>query len=80
MTKSTARTSATPDTTPPEGAAIAPVRKSIRIKAGQAHAFEVFTSGLDRWWPRKASVGTAAMKAMVGVRAAARRPLVRGRH
>ena len=34
---------------------IAPVRKSLRVNAGQAHAFEVFTSGLDRWWPRKAS-------------------------
>jgi uncharacterized protein YndB with AHSA1/START domain len=35
---------------------IAPVRKSIRVNASQAHAFEVFTAGLDRWWPRKASV------------------------
>jgi uncharacterized protein YndB with AHSA1/START domain len=51
--------------TPEDAAAIAAVRKSIRVKTGQAHAFEVFTSGLDRWWPRKASVGTAAMKAMV---------------
>lgn len=44
---------------------IAPVRKSIRVKASQAHAFEVFTSGLDRWWPRKASIGTAPLKAAV---------------
>jgi hypothetical protein len=28
---------------------IAPVRKSIRVKTSQAHAFEVFTSGLGRW-------------------------------
>jgi uncharacterized protein YndB with AHSA1/START domain len=55
-----------PQTTTPEDAApIAPVRKSIRVKASQADAFEVFTAGLDRWWPRKASVGTATMKAMV---------------
>jgi hypothetical protein len=27
---------------------IAPVRKSIRVEASQAHAFEVFTSGLGR--------------------------------
>jgi hypothetical protein len=26
--------------------AIAPVRKSIRVKAPMAHAFEVFTAGL----------------------------------
>jgi uncharacterized protein YndB with AHSA1/START domain len=45
--------------------AIAPVRKSIRVNASQAHAFDVFTSRLDRWWPRKASIGTAPMKAAV---------------
>jgi uncharacterized protein YndB with AHSA1/START domain len=44
---------------------IAPVRKTVRVKASQAHAFEVFTAGLDRWWPRRASIGAAAMKAMV---------------
>ena len=44
---------------------IAPVRKSIRVNAAQANAFEVFTSGIGRWWPRKATVGTAPMKAVV---------------
>ncbi|HME73330.1 MAG TPA: SRPBCC family protein [Myxococcota bacterium] len=44
---------------------IAPVRKSIRVNANQAHAFEVFTSGLGRWWPRKAAIGKAPMKAAV---------------
>jgi len=44
---------------------IAPVRKSIRVKASQAHAFEVFTSGLGRWWPRTHSIGTAPVKAVV---------------
>jgi uncharacterized protein YndB with AHSA1/START domain len=44
---------------------IAPVRKSIRVHASQARAFEVFTSGLGRWWPRKAGIGKAPMKAMV---------------
>ena len=43
---------------------IAPVRKSIRVKASQAHAFEVFTAGLDRWWPRKATIGTSPLKAV----------------
>jgi uncharacterized protein YndB with AHSA1/START domain len=36
---------------------IAPVRKTIRVKAPIAHAFEVFTSGLTRWWPHDHSVG-----------------------
>ena len=70
MTNSAARKPATDPTaaqtaSPEDTAAVAPVRKSIRVKASQAHAFAVFTEGLDRWWPRKASVGTVAMKAMV---------------
>ncbi len=44
---------------------IAPVRKSIRVNAHQAHAFQVFTSGIDRWWPRKAGIGKAPMKGVV---------------
>ena len=44
---------------------IAPVRKSIRVGAGQAHAFDVFTSGIGRWWPRKATVGKPPMKTVV---------------
>jgi uncharacterized protein YndB with AHSA1/START domain len=30
---------------------IAPVRKSLRVNAPQAKAFEVFTAGMSRWWP-----------------------------
>ena len=41
---------------------IAPVRKTIRVAAGQEHAFEVFTSGLDRWWPRKTTIGKPPLK------------------
>jgi uncharacterized protein YndB with AHSA1/START domain len=44
---------------------IAPVRKSVRVNASQGHAFEVFTSGLGRWWPRNATIGKAPMKAAV---------------
>src|SRR5271165_3107573 len=36
---------------------IAPVRKSIRVKAPPAHAFDVFTAGLTRWWPHNHGVG-----------------------
>ena len=44
---------------------IAPVRKSIRVKASQAHAFEVFTSGLGRWWPLDHGIGKTPRKAAV---------------
>jgi hypothetical protein len=32
----------------------APVRKTIRVKAGQEHAFKVFTTGT--WWPKEHSI------------------------
>ena len=36
---------------------IAPVRKSVRVKAPIARAFDVFTTGLTRWWPPNHGVG-----------------------
>ena len=30
--------------------AVAPVRKSVRVKAAPARAFEIFTAGMKRWW------------------------------
>ena len=39
----------------------APVRKSISVKASAEHAFEVFTAGIDRWWPRSHHIGKAPM-------------------
>lgn len=36
---------------------IAPVRKSLIVKAPQAKAFDVFTNGIDRWWPKSHGVG-----------------------
>src|SRR5436305_220921 len=44
---------------------IAPVRKSIRVKASQAHAFQVFTAGLGRWWPRDIGIGKLPMKSAI---------------
>ena len=44
---------------------IAPVRKSIRVSAGQARAFDVFTAGLGRWWPLDHCIGKTPRKAMV---------------
>jgi uncharacterized protein YndB with AHSA1/START domain len=40
-----------------EHVAIAPVRKTVHVKAPVAHCFEVFTSGLTRWWPPNFGVG-----------------------
>ena len=44
--------------------AIAPVRKSIHVNASQAHAFDVFTSGLGRWWPLEHGIGKTPRKAV----------------
>jgi uncharacterized protein YndB with AHSA1/START domain len=41
---------------------IAPVRKSLRVNAAPAHAFEVFTSGLGRWWPLDHGIGPTPRK------------------
>ena len=36
---------------------IAPVRKTVHVRAPIVHAFEVFTGGLTRWWPLDHGVG-----------------------
>jgi uncharacterized protein YndB with AHSA1/START domain len=40
-----------------DASVIAAVRKSVRVKASITHAFDVFTSGLTRWWPPDHGVG-----------------------
>jgi uncharacterized protein YndB with AHSA1/START domain len=40
----------------------APVRKSVSVKATPERAFEVFTAGFDRWWPRSHSIGDSPLK------------------
>ena len=35
----------------------APVRKSVFVNAPQAHAFDVFTNGIGRWWPKSHKIG-----------------------
>jgi uncharacterized protein YndB with AHSA1/START domain len=36
---------------------IAPVRKTVVVKAEAQRAFEVFTAGIDRWWPKSHGIG-----------------------
>lgn len=41
---------------------IAPVRKTIIVQATRDRAFEVFTAGIDRWWPKSHGIGTAQLR------------------
>jgi hypothetical protein len=41
---------------------IAPVRKTIVVQTTPEKAFEVFTAGLDRWWPKSHSIGAAPLR------------------
>jgi uncharacterized protein YndB with AHSA1/START domain len=43
----------------------APVRKTLTIKASPARAFEVFTGGIDRWWPRSHHTGEGELKKVI---------------
>ena len=40
----------------------APVRKSIFVDAPQGRAFDVFTSGIGRWWPKTHKIGAADLE------------------
>jgi uncharacterized protein YndB with AHSA1/START domain len=40
----------------------APVRRSVLVHCSPEHAFEVFTAGFDRWWPRGHSIGDSPLK------------------
>ena len=41
------------------------VRKSLTVEAPIAHAFHVFTTGFDSWWPRAHHIGKADLLAAV---------------
>ena len=43
----------------------APVRKTVIVKAPQAHAFRVFTDGIDTWWPREHHIGKLPLKKVI---------------
>ncbi len=42
--------------------AIAPVRKTVNVKATAQRAFEVFTLKVDRWWPKSKGIGETPIK------------------
>ena len=42
--------------------AIAPVRKTLVVSASQNHAFDVFTTRLDNWWPKSHGIGFTPVK------------------
>ena len=44
---------------------IAPVRKSVVVRATPAQAFEAFTTRIDRWWPKTHSIGAAPVRESV---------------
>jgi uncharacterized protein YndB with AHSA1/START domain len=44
---------------------VEPIRKQIFVEASQAHAFRVFTDGIDRWWPREHHIGKSPLKRSV---------------
>jgi hypothetical protein len=43
----------------------APVRKSITVNAGIERAFQVFTDGIDSWWPRSHHIGKSPMTRII---------------
>jgi len=44
---------------------VAPVLKTIRVEVPQAHAFEVFTARIGKWWPATHKIGRAEMREAV---------------
>lgn len=42
--------------------AIAPVIRTVRVKASPERAFRFFTENLSRWWPRNFSIGSSPMR------------------
>jgi uncharacterized protein YndB with AHSA1/START domain len=43
----------------------APVRRSIQVGVSRERAFDVFTAGIGRWWPKTHHIGTADLDTLV---------------
>ena len=48
-----------------QNAAVPPVRKSVRVAASPARAFDLFTAGMHQWWPRAHTLNPKAERAAV---------------
>ena len=46
----------------PTTIAIAPVRKTLVVNATPQQAFDVFTAGIDRWWPKSHGIGATPVR------------------
>lgn len=44
---------------------MAPIHKTLLVDAPPHRAFEVFTAGIDRWWPKSKGIGTAPIRRSV---------------
>ena len=44
---------------------IAPVRKSVLVRATPAEAFDAFSPRIDRWWPKTHGIGAAPVRESV---------------
>lgn len=61
-------------------AAVPSVRHTVIVEAPRAHAFEVFTRGIDSWWFRDHSIGTEPLQEVVMEPRAGGRVFERGIH
>lgn len=43
----------------------AAIRKTLEVRATPQKAFEVFTGGIDRWWPKDHTIGKAPLERAV---------------
>ena len=45
--------------------ALASITKSVVVNVGQQRAFDVFTTGIDTWWPRSHSIGESPLAELI---------------
>jgi len=43
----------------------APIRKMLEVRASPEKAFQAFTAGIDRWWPKSHTIGKAPLHKVV---------------
>jgi uncharacterized protein YndB with AHSA1/START domain len=57
----------------PKTIQIAPLKKEMIVAAAQSRAFDVFTAGIDRWWPKGHNLGgSPPLKSVIEPRAGGR--------